>query len=141
MAYISIYSINMTQDEAIELYKDGFSSIEIAEKAGLSSRTIQRAIKEAGITRSASDRFKNAISRGRMVYRKLPLEQRKKRIQVPVKLRWQVLEKFNRRCVACGVSGQHGKLEIDHIDNNPSNNSIDNLQVLCDLCNKGKSQQ
>ena len=30
-------------------------------------------------------------------------------------------------------------LEIDHIDNNPMNNLVANLQVLCEPCNRAKA--
>ena len=32
-------------------------------------------------------------------------------------------------------------LQIDHIDNNPNNNNIDNYQLLCSSCNSSKGYQ
>lgn len=31
--------------------------------------------------------------------------------------------------------------EVDHIDNDPSNNELDNLQALCTPCHSRKTQQ
>jgi len=38
-------------------------------------------------------------------------------------------------CKCCGKLPNEGKLEIDHRDNNNSNNSLTNLQLLCRSCN------
>lgn len=128
----------MYEEEAISLYKQGFSSIEIAIKSKLSPRTVQRLMKREGITRNPSDRFKNAIKRGRMIYERRPLDQLKHRKQLSSKLRYTVLSKYNSTCVTCGNTSKNARIQIDHIDNDPSNNAIDNLQVLCEPCNKGK---
>lgn len=54
------------------------------------------------------------------------------------KKRLFLLESVNHKCSSCGFSktrddGQ-GILEIDHIDGNHNNNSIENLRVLCPNC-------
>lgn len=45
-------------------------------------------------------------------------------------LRRKILEMYNYRCVKCGYKF----LEIHHIDGNPANDSIENLEVICKLC-------
>jgi hypothetical protein len=42
-------------------------------------------------------------------------------------------------CAACDKVGSTQSLVVDHIDNNPNNNSLDNLQLLCRSCNTKKN--
>lgn len=58
-------------------------------------------------------------------------------------LRYKALQKFGRRCMCCGASPETGAvLHVDHIK--PRSKfphlalDIDNLQILCAACNKGK---
>lgn len=58
-------------------------------------------------------------------------------------LRYQALQKFGRRCMCCGATPETGAvLHVDHIK--PRSKfprlalDINNLQVLCAACNKGK---
>jgi len=58
-----------------------------------------------------------------------------------MELRYQVLEKYGRQCMACGST--KGSMHVDHIK--PKSKyphlamSFNNLQVLCKDCNLGKS--
>ena len=59
-------------------------------------------------------------------------------------IRWQVFERDNFRCVACGASAQDGAiLHVDHIipRSKGGKDSMDNYQTLCHLCNIGKSNK
>jgi hypothetical protein len=59
-------------------------------------------------------------------------------------VRWQVFERDDFKCVACGKSAYDGAiLHVDHIipKSKGGNNSIDNYQTLCHLCNIGKSNK
>ncbi len=59
-------------------------------------------------------------------------------------LRWQVFERDNFRCVACGKSAHDGiLLHVDHIipRSKGGTNTIDNYQTLCNECNLGKSNK
>lgn len=63
---------------------------------------------------------------------------KKVRIAVSYKVRYQMLVE-HPYCTLCGLTAEDGvRLEIDHIDGNPSNNRRDNYQVLCQPCNLGK---
>ena len=44
------------------------------------------------------------------------------------------------RCKECGFVAKHPcQLDVDHIDGNNSNNSLDNLQTLCSNCHRLKT--
>jgi HNH endonuclease len=65
------------------------------------------------------------------------------RSPVPAKRRWDVIQRDNRRCVACGASAGDGvTLHVDHILSvyNGGGNEMENLQTLCDRCNLGKGR-
>src|SRR5438093_870916 len=59
---------------------------------------------------------------------------------VPERLRYQVLKR-DRACVLCGVGPADARLEVDHIvpRSKGGSNELTNLQALCDVCNRGKS--
>jgi hypothetical protein len=56
-----------------------------------------------------------------------------KRLLIPVDEKEMVLSKFNNQCAVCT---QTEGLHIHHKDNNPSNNQMENLVVLCGVCHK-----
>lgn len=60
------------------------------------------------------------------------------------KLRYSVLKKRGAKCECCGATPQHGaKMRVDHIKPRSAYPELafdeDNLQVLCEECNVGKS--
>lgn len=57
-----------------------------------------------------------------------------------------LVNRMGEQCVKCGVNkwmleqlGKQPMLVIDHIDNNNSNNAINNMQLLCRSCNTSKN--
>jgi 5-methylcytosine-specific restriction endonuclease McrA len=59
-------------------------------------------------------------------------------------IRWQVFERDNFKCVACGKSAIDGAiLHVDHIlpRSKGGKDEMDNYQTLCHLCNIGKSNK
>lgn len=131
----------MTRDEEItDKYIKGFSAQELSATYGISPRQIQRIVNKAGKIRTISESYILAIKRGRMKYYRKPPELLKQRTSIPHKLRYKVLQDANYRCVLCGATAKDGiRIEIDHIDQDATNNTLDNLQVLCHPCNKGKA--
>lgn len=73
-----------------------------------------------------------------------PIEISKRRRAPSLRLRWQVLQRDQFRCVACGSSPAHVPgvvLHIDHISpySRGGETALENLQTLCDRCNYGKT--
>jgi hypothetical protein len=67
-----------------------------------------------------------------------------KRIRVMPSMRWQVFQRDNWRCVACGKHADDEiLLEVDHIipRSKGGKNEIGNFQTLCKVCNIGKSNK
>ena len=58
---------------------------------------------------------------------------KKKRQAIPPKIRALLQKEISSRCPFCG-NGDVGHFEIHHIDENPGNNSLTNLLMLCPLC-------
>lgn len=60
-------------------------------------------------------------------------------------LRFKILTKFTPRCMLCGITSKEAKICVDHILPISTHWDLrlneDNLQVLCDECNKGKSNK
>jgi len=59
---------------------------------------------------------------------------------VPESIRYQVLKR-DRICKLCGAGPENGPLQVDHIvpKSKGGSNDVDNLQILCAPCNRGKS--
>lgn len=126
--------------DIVESYIKGDSARIIAERYNVTTRHIQRIIKNAGKSRTISQSFRLAIQTGRMKYTRKPEHLRKHRTRLSDKLRFAVFQRDNFKCVMCGSTAKEcHRLEVDHIDNDPSNHDEHNLQLLCDRCNKGKS--
>uniref|UniRef100_A0A6M3IL35 Putative homing endonuclease n=1 Tax=viral metagenome TaxID=1070528 RepID=A0A6M3IL35_9ZZZZ len=125
-----------------ELYLNGRSCNEIQEylltkyNIQVSAKHLSDNLKGMGVLRDYSERKLNAITRGRMIYRKKPKENKYKSLSVSQKLRFKVLTRDKFRCVLCGNTPNNGTiLEIHH--KIPANNDLNNLQTLCYNCHRG----
>jgi hypothetical protein len=59
-------------------------------------------------------------------------------------IRWQIFERDDFKCIACGKSANDGAiLHVDHIKpkSKGGSNNMNNYQTLCHLCNIGKSNK
>lgn len=50
------------------------------------------------------------------------------------------LRNFANKCFICNYNEDVRMLDVDHIDNNRKNNSLDNLQILCVWCHALKTR-
>ena len=62
---------------------------------------------------------------------------------VPDSLRYRLLKESGGRCSLCGVTKKERPLDIDHIipRSKGGKNNEENLQVLCDKCNRSKGNK
>lgn len=65
------------------------------------------------------------------------------RISIPQEIRQYILGRNNFQCQSCGASSQNLALQIDHIIPlaKGGTNDLSNLQVLCQSCNRQKSDR
>ena len=108
----------------------------------LSIRQMQRILKRMGVIRTQADSFRLAVKQGRVKYHTIPEHLKQKRKHISSKLRYYILNRDGFACAKCGATVKDcRRLEIDHIDENATNNDPINLQTLCDQCNLGKTHQ
>lgn len=118
----------------IKLYIEAETTTEkIAQQFGISSRQVCRIAKEAGVIRTQAESARAMAHLKNYKRNKLG----HKRIQLSTALRYRLIAE-HPYCEICGArAGADRRLEVDHRDGDRANNSLDNLRVLCDLCNKG----
>ncbi len=121
----------------VALYKSGkYTTEQIAKNYSISPRQVQRIATKYGIIRTQAEA--NKLIAPLKNYKTIPAEFKVKRKYITNKLRFEIINK-HPYCTVCGMRPNDGvRLEVDHIDNNPTNNTRDNLQVLCTKCNTGK---
>lgn len=119
------------------LYATGnYTTQQLAQLYGIGTRQIQRIAKMEGVVRTVSE--SNKLMAPLKNYRRLPPGMKAVRKGLLQRVRYEMIVN-NPYCALCGKTLEDGiKLEVDHIDNNPTNNDLANLQVLCNKCNSGK---
>lgn len=128
---------NFSEEEIRQIVKDSFSVREVAKKLGYSQEgggsmaSIKRMFQELNLDTS---HFKGqGWNRDNYQYETFERNTPKKRgksLNALVNLRGQ-------KCEICGSTTWLGKpinLEVHHIDGDRTNNSLDNLQLLCPNC-------
>jgi 5-methylcytosine-specific restriction endonuclease McrA len=122
----------------VALYKSGkFTSEQIAINYNITPKTVQRVAKKYGAIRTLAE--SNKLMAKHKNYKHIPTEYKVRRKHLTNKLRYSIINK-QPYCTNCGMKPSEGvRLEVDHINNNSADNNLSNLQVLCQLCNTGKS--
>ena len=122
-----------TDDEMIMWITKSRSIAELFRNLGLPRasdsgvRTLFRIAKENNIDLT---HFKNPWNKGFTNW-----DKPKKQLSESTKKNFRIIK--NNSCEECGLKEWRGKpayMEIHHIDGNPSNNSLENLQLLCLQC-------
>ena len=123
--------------EIATIYKSNTMTVEnMAKKYMTTTRTIQRIAKAMGCNITQAEANKRTAKLKNYYKKPDYLKVKRKHLNIKIRLKTLMAHPF---CTICGAKAKDGvRLEVDHIDNNPSNNNEDNLQVLCNLCNKGK---
>jgi 5-methylcytosine-specific restriction endonuclease McrA len=128
---------NIERDKIIiELYISGnVLTQDIAKQFKISVRQVQRIAKIHNVVRTNIE--SNKIMSKHKTYYKLPEAMRVKRKHISRRVRYEIIAK-HPFCALCGITAKDCRIDIDHIDNNATNNKLENLQVLCIPCNQGK---
>lgn len=127
------------EQDILNHYKNVTMTTEaLANKYNVTPRTIQRLVKKHGLSRTVAEANKAIAHLKDYSSNRLTDDQKVKRISIKRTTRYAMIAN-HPYCATCGSKPSDGiRLEIDHIDNNPSNNTPINLQVLCMYCNQGK---
>lgn len=122
-------------EDILDIYTNGKDTVQnIAKKYSVTPRTIQRLMKKYGVVRTVAEGNRNASKFKSYDWLRVPPALKKQRKTIPLKVRYEILSTYKK----CNICSSTTSLQIDHIDENPYNNTISNLQVLCLLCNVGK---
>lgn len=125
--------------DILEIYINVTDTVEnTAKKYGVTVRTIERVVKKHGAIRTVAQANKATAHLKDYSGMIVPEHLKVKRKSLSHKTRYEVMI-AHPFCSTCGNTKDVLPLEIDHIDNDPTNNDVNNLQVLCTLCNKGKA--
>lgn len=123
----------------VALYKTGqYTTEQIAINYNVTVRQVQRIASKYGVIRTIAE--SNKLMAPLKHYHTIPLElRRKQRKYISNKRRFEIIA-AHPYCNNCGMRPADGiRLEVDHIDEDATNNEATNLQVLCGACNTGKS--
>ena len=127
------------RNESIKRYylSGKYTTEQIAGWYKITPRQLQRIAKTEGYIRTQTEA--NRMVAPLKHYATVPVELRVKRKHLSRKVRYKLLSE-HPYCTVCGNRPGDGyRLEVDHIDNDATNNVLTNLQVLCGACNMGKS--
>jgi hypothetical protein len=137
---IDYFELNLLIDAFVMFFPIYYSLLEIAQNKKCSFKDI---ISKINFENMSNDYLNNEIKTQQKDNENILLNFEKK-IFVKAGIRWQVFERDDFKCVACGKSAHEGAiLHVDHIipRSKGGSDSMDNYQTLCHLCNIGKSNK
>lgn len=122
----------------VQLYRSGnFTTEHIAKNYGITVRSVQRIAKKWKVSRTIAEA--NKLMARHKHYHRIPNKLKAHRKCLLHRVRYALIAE-HPFCTVCGATPADGiRLEVDHIDNDATNNVPENLQVLCQRCNIGKS--
>ena len=126
------YKYQLIADEYVSCL---YTTEQIAQKYNISSRQVQRIVKALNVVRTISE--SNKLMAKYKDYSRHRSPNPIKRKTLPKAIRYKMIRE-HPFCTNCGNTPMQCPLQVDHIDGNPSNNDLLNLQVLCMDCNYGK---
>lgn len=125
-------------EDILKNYEEVTMTVEaMAKKYNVTPRTIQRLVKKHGIVRTISESNKVIAYLKNYSNLRKPEHLKARRKYISAKRRYEMISN-HPYCATCGNKPAQCPLNIDHIDNNATNNKPENLQVLCMICNQGK---
>ena len=130
------------REGALEFIKDNVQNttmtvFNLAKKYNVSTRTVQRLLVKYKLNRTVAEANKITVKLKDYSALRKPEYLKARRNKLPFGLRYKMIYE-HPFCTLCHTKSDDIPLQIDHIDNNSSNNKQDNLQVLCIDCNQGK---
>lgn len=113
-----------------------YTTQHIARAFAITTRRVQQLAAKAGIvrTRAEGNRAAAPLKNKRRIRTKFRPKDNN-RVPIPARIRQELL----RKQPFCALCGSKDNLDIDHMDNNPRNSILENLQVLCNPCNVRKA--
>lgn len=118
-----------TDEQLIKAVNDCTSFREVATQLGLSKSSVTDLKNKANLLQADYSHFRKGG------YKEKPFESLVSRRTIKKRLlRDDILE---NKCYSCGITdwlGQSLSLELEHIDGNRNNNTIENLTLLCPNC-------
>lgn len=130
---------------SIECYTIGRSNLRIKESIELSCincnkafRAYQSSFKRKYCCRECFIEYRNKRKNTNKINRQKRLEVVKKErgCNFSREYRKIIFEHKSKKCELCGYDDFSFNLDVHHIDNNPDNNEINNLAVLCAHCHR-----
>jgi len=151
MELVYTYYMKYETEKIVDAVKTSFSWAEVCRKIGAVPYTgSQSNIKKRAVLAGADfSHFTGMLwSKGKKLPSKRPLEEYLSG-KLPIgshKLKMRLWKDGlkNKKCEVCNLSEWMGKeipLELDHIDNNHENNSLNNLMILCPTCHAQKTRE
>jgi 5-methylcytosine-specific restriction endonuclease McrA len=127
-----------------EILKYGKSNKEIIKEHNLTKgiRAYQYIIKKSTMGEYSFSNIKKYyyLDNPEKLIKKIRKGTRTKNNIIGLKLRYEILERDNFRCITCGATPKKEKLHIDHIIpySKGGKTTKNNLRCLCERCNIGK---